>query len=407
MRKCGLFIGHAHHNITKSSSFFSNIVTEIFSLDYLSLSPNKIRDSYKQITSLDLQRYDFVILWQIDWLAAFFLSKNIKTIIIPMYDSSGSLPCEHWSVMKGGMFINFSLHLHTSISLSGGNSCYVRYFPELNLNRELKKLNKVKAFFWERKPNSHINFESVARLLNWGWDSMHVHQHPDPNLKSSVIQNHEKYNITTSNFFETSKDYMNLLSGHNVYIAPRYDEGIGMGFLEAMARGQVVIAHDAPTHNEYITNFKNGILFNAFRNDSIDLSLDLIHSMQENIFSDALNFRDTWVNFYKHIMIDSIHNYIDSNLDFGVYECYAENEKLVLLKSLLYAHNDMEKYFLCLKLFNKGFVYDENKSFSSQALRYEMSGRKNVLINSLDILIEKFGENSPYYLFQNMLKERS
>ena len=46
-----------------------------------------------------------------------------------------------------------------------------------------------------------------------------------------------------------------------IYIASRPYEGIGMSFLEAMADGRCVVAHDNTTHNEYIEHGKNGFLF--------------------------------------------------------------------------------------------------------------------------------------------------
>lgn len=60
--------------------------------------------------------------------------------------------------------------------------------------------------------------------------------------------------------FMPKDEYFAMLSEAGVYIAPRFKEGIGMSFLEPLAMGKCVIAHDAPTMNEYIVNGKNGIL---------------------------------------------------------------------------------------------------------------------------------------------------
>jgi glycosyltransferase involved in cell wall biosynthesis len=56
-------------------------------------------------------------------------------------------------------------------------------------------------------------------------------------------------------------DHWKMIQAANVVIAPRLVEGVGMVFLEAMARGCAVFAADAPTMNEYITHLSNGILF--------------------------------------------------------------------------------------------------------------------------------------------------
>ena len=55
--------------------------------------------------------------------------------------------------------------------------------------------------------------------------------------------------------------YCRLLDQANTFIAPRLNEGVGMTFLEAMARGCAVFAFDGSTMNEYITHGENGYLF--------------------------------------------------------------------------------------------------------------------------------------------------
>jgi hypothetical protein len=49
----------------------------------------------------------------------------------------------------------------------------------------------------------------------------------------------------------------------NILIAPRLYEGAGMFFLESLARGSAVFAHDAPTMNEYIIHRTDGYLLKS------------------------------------------------------------------------------------------------------------------------------------------------
>jgi glycosyltransferase involved in cell wall biosynthesis len=56
-----------------------------------------------------------------------------------------------------------------------------------------------------------------------------------------------------------------MAAGFNVFVAPRRFEGIGLSFLEAMARGQVVIAENNATMNEYIVHDVNGLLYEPDR----------------------------------------------------------------------------------------------------------------------------------------------
>lgn len=60
---------------------------------------------------------------------------------------------------------------------------------------------------------------------------------------------------------EDRSAYWTALHRSNVFIAPRAFEGAGNAFIEALAGGCAVLAHDAPTMNEYITHSVDGVLF--------------------------------------------------------------------------------------------------------------------------------------------------
>ena len=59
------------------------------------------------------------------------------------------------------------------------------------------------------------------------------------------------------------REYLEITREANIFIAPRTSEGVGLTFLEAMARGSCVIGYDAPTMNEYIRDGENGLLFKS------------------------------------------------------------------------------------------------------------------------------------------------
>jgi hypothetical protein len=65
--------------------------------------------------------------------------------------------------------------------------------------------------------------------------------------------------VTTAQQTNQGK-YLELTAAANIFIAPRPLEGVGMTFLEAMARGSAVVAYDAPTMSEYIHSGSNGLL---------------------------------------------------------------------------------------------------------------------------------------------------
>jgi glycosyltransferase involved in cell wall biosynthesis len=56
-------------------------------------------------------------------------------------------------------------------------------------------------------------------------------------------------------------EYLAAVEPANVVLAPRPAEGVGMIFLEAMARGCAVLSYDGPTMNEYVEHGRNGYVF--------------------------------------------------------------------------------------------------------------------------------------------------
>jgi Glycosyl transferases group 1 len=61
----------------------------------------------------------------------------------------------------------------------------------------------------------------------------------------------------------SKEGYLEITREANIFVAPRTSEGVGLTFLEAMARGCCVIGYDAPTMNEYIRDGENGLLFKS------------------------------------------------------------------------------------------------------------------------------------------------
>jgi glycosyltransferase involved in cell wall biosynthesis len=96
---------------------------------------------------------------------------------------------------------------------------------------------------------------------------------------------------------ESRDEYLLATSAANVFLAPRAAEGIGLTFLEAMARGGAVIAYDAPTMNEYIRNGDNGILLKP---EPVAGQATLVSRFREALFADRnphlLSHRQDWAN---------------------------------------------------------------------------------------------------------------
>lgn len=368
-----LFVGHSYHGSTGSSQFFRDLLASQCQLDIVAIDPTGIADT-ERLASLPLQSYAGVILWQIDYLASYFLRRGIHTIVCPMYDASSTLPAKHWAAMKQALIIAFSLELHLRIQAAGVDSLYVRYCPSpprrgtpnhegsviitTSITSRENSKDGLRVFFWERLPDTAISFANVQRLLDkLNVSHLHVHCAPDPGRCShhSSKYHSERYEVTTSNWFEDRRDYHDLLKQADIYIAPRYSEGIGMGFLEAMLEGCCVIAHDMATHNEYIENWSNGILvdFTSNPHQVLQAEAKVIRGIGQKAKQDSEQWSKGWKEFYSGLLLKRIISYISAPLNAvrnppitSTHSPVCDQAIALLeLRSLCAAHMDWDSYW--------------------------------------------------------------
>lgn len=225
--------------------------------------------------------YDAVIMFQCRCASAelYFRRLHPNVIYIPMLDSFGIAAgpvfnmASHWEPFKGCKVINFSSALHGITAAFGLRSLYIRYYQAPVLSSP--PVDGLRGFFWIRH-EAHVSWPMVRALLGeTAFTRLHIHIAPDPGSPAPTLPSEEemqKYNITTSTWFENKKDLLDILEQSNVYFAPRREEGIGQSFLEAMAGGLCVIAPDNGTMNEYILHGLNGLLYNTERPAPLDFS---------------------------------------------------------------------------------------------------------------------------------------
>lgn len=266
-----LFLDHAFHRTTGSSNFFVELLSQRFEVDRHFLDPEVVDASPVFSQPLD---HDLVLLWQFDFLAPMFLARGMRTVVIPMYDGSANMPPLHWAAARGARFVNFSRTLHERVLAAEVESKYVRFYPEPAPFADLPEFDTLRAFFWQRRPQD-IHWTAVHKMLARRIDALHVHNaSDDPRLAAPIVRAEAAdatCPITESRWFDSRAGYLSRMRQSNIYIAPRIAEGIGFGFLEAMAHGMLVLAYDEPTHTEYIANWVNGVLFNTRSTGPIDL----------------------------------------------------------------------------------------------------------------------------------------
>ena len=125
-----VFFDHAAHRQTRSSDFFVDILRQAFDVEIRYVEAERIL--LPKTLAID-PAADLVVLWQLDYLAPFFLAQHRRTVVVPMFDGSGTLGDSHWLASRGARFVNFSYNLHTKLVRLNCTSFLARYFPPASL----------------------------------------------------------------------------------------------------------------------------------------------------------------------------------------------------------------------------------------------------------------------------------
>lgn len=266
-----LYIGHPYHQKTQSTQFMIDILSKKYDLNILSY--NSGTKDLKDIPEVFEEKYEVLFFFQ-NLPKAKYLKQlqNKKIIWFPMYDAE---VLNGWykyiNLLSRLKIISFSKNFHNHMIRLGHLSFYYQYYPQP------KKCNKQnilpKVFFWARREN--INWDVVNKLLGENKiGSVIFKNSPDPGNKIILPDARDiaKYNIKVINKWLSKEEYESLLSSCDIYIAPRMYEGIGMSFLEAMAKRKCVIATNSPTMNEYIKHGYNGLLYDIKYPQQVDIS---------------------------------------------------------------------------------------------------------------------------------------
>jgi len=241
-----LFLDHKTHlSGTHSSDFFIEILAKYFDL---TVSPYD--GAWKKVVS---KKFDVLFVWQYTGKPEDLLKFCIKNIVmVPMYDDCPNT-VQYWKSFYFCKVFCFTKAIYSVARQAGLHSFYAQFFFE----NDVKNTSfSSKAFFWDRG-DKVVTSEKVVKLCEQlNIKKLIVHQCRSENLQSDTVK------IQKTNWFDAKNDYYDVIDTASIYFAPRKSEGIGLSFLEAMSKGKIVIAFDAPSMNEYIINGQNGFLFN-------------------------------------------------------------------------------------------------------------------------------------------------
>ena len=297
------FIDYSFHKKTKSFDFFREIIREHHVVtDFW----DEVWEGGKPINIDEINNGNFDVILFLQIIVNPLKIKKLKCkniIWVPMYDTEITRRFSRLRLIGYLYFnikvISFSRALTSKFKKFGFDMLNVQYYPQPNFIEHSS--DELTILFWQRI--KQINLFTVKNILaDNKIKEIFFQNNPDPRHKTNLPTQEEveKFHITIINGWIGDKEYSQLLRKCNIYIAPRVYEGIGMGFLNVMATGSVVIASNKPTMSEYIENGVSGYLYDVKNPKKIDLSS--IKTIQENIKEKIEKGFSVWQRQQKDIL---------------------------------------------------------------------------------------------------------
>lgn len=292
-----LWIDHSYHKKTSSSKFFSDYLSEFFDVTVF-YDESWQKKSSNNLKIDNINQYSHVVLWQTlpdKKILQELKGKNVT--FVPMYDAVQNWDYFKWVKVKDFKILCFAKAIYDYLNKFNFDTHYLQYYtPPKDFSEGVKN----SAFLWQRVTD--INFETMKGLLGDYLEKAHIHRSIDPNHRESEISDFDKdkYNVTLSNWFETREDFERVIRNNEIFIAPRYTEGIGLPVLEAMAMGKAIVANNAPTMNEYIKHGVNGYLADFSNPQSLDFSN--IDEIKKNAYNSSVEGYKNWLETRKKII---------------------------------------------------------------------------------------------------------
>lgn len=262
-------VDHSFHKKTQSTAPFLRLL-ESKAVELLHVEP----EASNLLELLQARPCQCLVFWQIrpqDRLLRALGHANVTWV--PMRDD---LRYESKRVRKLSgssiKLINFCREAHSVFIGRGQSSLAVRYWPQPQPAQERTRRKHPRIFLWDR---GQVQWSLLKRLIGeQPIDSVVLRVAPDPKQEAEMPSDEDiqRYRIQVVEGWLEKDDYQALLHGCDVFVAPRWLEGIGMAMLGAMAAGQAVLAPARPTMNEYVVPGRNGWLFDPEHPAPIDLS---------------------------------------------------------------------------------------------------------------------------------------
>lgn len=261
-----LFVDHVCHKKTRSADFFLEILRARHTVD------RHYYDTYYdcRIPQDKIAAAELIIFWEF-LPGRFKIAVNGKPcLFVPMYDNEWGSKWQWRRIARSGMSVLSFCDALTRHARSCGVKNILTVHYAMDPSRFPQNTGDPrKALYWDRS-----NF-------------------PEPTIRA-LFESDALDELVVQRDFLPPEEYAAFLDRFGVYIAPRAKEGIGMAFLEQIARGKCVIAHDDATMNEYIADGQTGIIRN-FNTPRKKISAADIQIVRGNIRGHADNLYARWL----------------------------------------------------------------------------------------------------------------
>jgi len=186
-----------------------------------------------------------------------------KIVWIPMWDQAQGYDKKWWNNLPTNLsIVAFSDVVCQKATQAGLKTLRLKYYKNPKSFKPVSWERGNIVFYWNRTGLIDQTFlEKLCSSI--GATELLFRSHLDPRIdKKFYYQMLEKIGNTevVDINVDSRGSYLRAIEPANIFIAPRAREGVGMTFLEAMARGCAVIANNESTMNEYIFQNKNGLL---------------------------------------------------------------------------------------------------------------------------------------------------
>lgn len=187
---------------------------------------------------------------------------NANIVWLPMWNNVRRMSKWNWSAFPNTMkVIAYCANTEKMSRWAGLKTLALRYAPEA---RELVNWNQGRVlYYWNRCGLISLEkLRKICRLLKI--EKILFRPDLDPGLPKELYYNLglelDGIPVETVPMFNSHQEAMEKIQQANIVIAPRPFEGVGLIFLEAMARGCAVLAAKQATMSDYIIHGETGLL---------------------------------------------------------------------------------------------------------------------------------------------------